>query len=209
MRKFWSIVGLVMAMLISHSAYADSGAVQSLSDQIVSILGVALGGVLLALINRAIAAFEKKTGLEISESQRQQLNSAVEQSIHFAEEQAHKATKNKLSSTTMPPKLDMAAEFVLDIANSMSLSDMTKEKARRLIEARLGAGRNGKGTLISLVPSLPQSSPSPSPSAPTTSPSEEIPSPESVPPEEPEAPDAAPEASAEESTKSKSKNKKK
>jgi RNase P/RNase MRP subunit POP5 len=213
MKRVFTVVGFLCAMLMAHGAFADNGAaVQSLSDQIVSVLGVALGAVLLSLINRGIAVFEKKTGVVVSENQRQQLNSAVEQAIHFAEEQTHKAVKNKLSATTLPPKIEMASQFVLDLADSMSLSDMTKEKAQKLIEARLGAGRNGKGTVLSLVPSRPQSSPSQSPSpspesSPTSPPSVEIPSPESTPPEEPEAAEPTSAATQEESPESNSKSK--
>lgn len=172
MKKIISVSSFLVGMLISPFAYAEGSAVQDLTDQLVNVVGVALGVFLLALANRAIAVLEKKTGIELSEKQRNQINAAVEQGISFAEEQAHKAVKSRLGSTTLPPKIDVATQFVLDLVNSTDLKSLTKEQAQKLIEARLGFTRNGKAQVISLVPSLPQSSVS-SGGAPSSASSEE------------------------------------
>lgn len=172
MKRILLVLGFICGLIIYQRAYADGGATQELSDQLVNILGVALGGVFLTLINRAIDAFENRTGVEVKAQQRQFVNSIVDMGISFAEEQTHKAIKNKIAKSSLPAKLDVATGFILDIIKNSSAADLTKEQVQMMIEARLGTIRNGKAHVLSLLPSLPSSSPSGS-STPTSSPSGE------------------------------------
>lgn len=171
MKRFLVMLGFICALVIYESAYANDSAVQSVSDQLVNILGIALGGFLLSLLDRGIKVFEQNTGVKVSESQRQNLASFLDLGIHFADEQVHKAVKQKLSTTKIPPKIELAAQFILDLSNKTSLGDLTKAQVQNLIEARLGATRNGKALSASSAPIEIQGMPA---SAPTSSPSGEV-----------------------------------
>ena len=108
-------------------------------DALIPLIGMVLGPILLMLIKRGLDAFEKKTNLEVSESQRKLLEELVDKAIAYAEEQARKALKAE-EAMEGNAKLDAAIDFVKSAAKALGL-DLADIDVAAMIEAKLNTKR--------------------------------------------------------------------
>lgn len=158
-----AIVGIlvfVLLTLLSTIVYAAAGAaaepnalsrVAELAFQILVPLLSALGAY---LAHRLIAAFEKRTGIDVSERVEALLDGWVERGIHAAEEWSYKEVKAKTTKLTGSEKLELAADYVLDLIKQHGLDAWTRDKVKALIESKLGVHRanGGKPALDKATP---------------------------------------------------------
>jgi len=110
-----------------------------LTDAIIPLAVVFLTPLLIALANRAIAAFQEKTKVELSKEQRAAMEQAVHEAIHYAEEQARKALKGD-KELDGESKMQAALDYLKAKADVLELDDLTEAQADKLaalVEAKL------------------------------------------------------------------------
>lgn len=110
-----------------------------LDRAIIPIVVLFLTPVISALANRLIVAIQEKTKVEITKQQREALEEILQEAIQFAEEQAHKAIKNKnvMDGST---KMEKAIGYIQTKGKLLNLDDIGEAKAGELadlLEAKL------------------------------------------------------------------------
>lgn len=133
MRTRLSIVwGFVLLCVLCTPAFAAGPIASVLQDAI----GIAAGGLLIAitgLITIGLQRLAAKWKVQIPAVWMQSANAWVDKGIHYAEEWA----KNHAAEVSGPDKLEAAVGFVLKFTDDKKLKEMTAEKLKAFIEARL------------------------------------------------------------------------
>jgi len=110
-----------------------------LDKAIIPLLVLFLAPVFSALANRAISAIQEKTKIELSKQQVETLDQMLQEAIHFAEEQAHKAIQDK-TGMNGSTKMEKAIHYLHTKGRLLQLEDIGAAKAdelAELIEAKL------------------------------------------------------------------------
>lgn len=135
------IRGFLLLLLMCSVAFADNGPVMTVFDDVVHLAAYTLALTLAALLTMAVNKIRQKWHVEVPGAWIDSVNKLIDQAIHYAEEQAHKAANE--SEVSSNEKLNMAAKFLLTIAgDDKRLVAMGEEKIKQLIEARLGQTRS-------------------------------------------------------------------
>lgn len=130
---------------------AEPNALSRLADIAFQVLVPVLSLFAAYLTNRLIGVFEQKTGFDVADKHEQWIRDWVEKGIHLGEEWSYKKVKGQTGKLTGPEKLEVAADFVLDMVAKYNIPGWTRDKVTKYIEAQLGTHRanGGKPTLDS------------------------------------------------------------
>lgn len=101
---------------------------------VVSVLGS-------ILIMKAISYFEKKTKIDIPAATEKMLFDWADQGIGLAHEKAHQILQKEGTVLGGNEKLNVALQFVLDIATKHNLEGLAEEKLKDYINSKLGSKR--------------------------------------------------------------------
>lgn len=121
-------------------------------DILMTIVEIALTGLSLvgiALLVRIIGYFEKKTKIDIPAATEKMLFDWADQAIGLAHEKAHQVLQDQGKVLGGNEKLNVALQFILDIANKYNLADVAKDKLEDYINAKLGSRRMDDTGLLS------------------------------------------------------------
>lgn len=129
------------AQNVSNTLPSEPTAATRGLDLAFQILIVILPIVAVWLTHRAIALFEKKFGMDIPSKQEETIDSWVLQGIALATEKAHQVAKKKTDELSGPAKLEEAAKYVHDLAQTRGWVEWTVSKIKSKIEAQLGQDR--------------------------------------------------------------------
>lgn len=122
-------------------------AMAKLLDASITVLVPVVSLFVMWLAHRLIAAFEKKSGVDVPTRWEYQINDWISEGIGYAEEQGHKAIKNNETMLQGPEKVELAASYVMDLVDKYDVKDMAKDALVKKIEAMLGVERNRKPLL--------------------------------------------------------------
>lgn len=134
------LVGLAV-LLVASPAFAASTATARLGGMALDILFPVAGVFLLWLARKLVKVFEAKTGIDVPEKIEAQVDSWVEQGIALAEEKSRKVVVAGGEKLKGPEKLELAANFVLDLADQYKLKDKVAASVKDKVEAKLGINR--------------------------------------------------------------------
>ena len=129
--------------------------------RLINMLINVLAAILLILApyfaHRIIALFEKKSGITLAPQTKAKIDALLDQGINYADEQAHKAIKNKEKALTMPEKLEHAAGYVMDLADKAQVEQWTVAKVKKMLESRIQVTRvtNGVTPTTTTTPATP------------------------------------------------------
>lgn len=101
---------------------------------IVSVLGS-------ILIMKAISYFEKKTKIDIPAATEKMFFDWADQGIGLAHEKAHQILQKEGKVLGGNEKLNVALQFVLDIATKHNLEGLAEEELKNYINSKLGSKR--------------------------------------------------------------------
>lgn len=90
------------------------------------------------IIHRITGAVETKLGFTIPAPLTEELDSLLGKGIAYAEQKAAVVVKAGGDKLKGPAKLEIAANFVLDLAEQYKLPEMAKDKVEKLLESKLG-----------------------------------------------------------------------
>lgn len=93
------------------------------------------------LAHRLVKVFEDKSGVAVPAQYDAMIDDWVKKGVMYAEEKGRAAANAKLADVKGPDKLELAANFVLDMVNKYDLPDMARDKVEKLIESKLMAER--------------------------------------------------------------------
>lgn len=153
MRRFFVclIQAFLILVLFAGAAYAQDAAgaagvvkATALSQaltEIVKIAGAALMILVGWLVKKGVAAFEAKTGIDISTKEEALVDAWVDKGYHLAEEKALQWIRDKASKPIGGAKLETAFDFVWDQIQEMGLVGWTREMVLAKIEAVVNAKR--------------------------------------------------------------------
>lgn len=135
---------------------------------VMKIVFSALGIVATWLTTKAITYFQNKTKIDIPAATEQMLFAWADQSVGLAAEKAHQILQKTGTALSGEEKLNIASQFVLDLAKKHNLEGVLEDKVKNYIEAKLGIKRiDDMG--VSNVGTPPADSPTvPPPAAPAT-----------------------------------------
>jgi hypothetical protein len=150
------LVGLIVLLVMIPIAWAqgaqgstaaadDPNIITRVTELTFQILTVILPIIAVWLTHRGLAIFEKKTGMDVPAAMESKIDDWVEEGIHLAAEKALKAVKSNTKKWTGPEKLEEAANYVWDLAQSQGWIEWTRDMIEAKIEARLGLHRANGG----------------------------------------------------------------
>lgn len=90
------------------------------------------------LAHRLVKAFEDKTKIQLPAQTQAMIDDWVHKGVMYAEQKAQAAIDGKLAAIKGPDKLEMAANFVLDLASQHGYDALARDKVEKLIESKLG-----------------------------------------------------------------------
>lgn len=142
--------GLLVLLILAPLAWAQnesssSNAVTNFTELAFQILTVVLPIIAVWLTHRGLAVFEKKSGINVPDSIESRIDGWIEEGIHLAAEKARQKIRAKTAELTGPEKLEEAAQYVFDLAQSRGWIEWTKVKIKNKIEAHLGIHRANGG----------------------------------------------------------------
>ena len=114
-------------------------------SRVVGILYDFLGVVLMLLgtyaAKKGVNAVEAWLKIDVPDKVERRIDDWIEDGIALAEEKARSATTNHTNKVTGPEKLELAADFVLDLAKDRGYIEWTRNKIKSKIEAKLNKKR--------------------------------------------------------------------
>lgn len=119
----------------------EAPAVPRALNGILEILVYAVGLIAAALVSKLLYTIERRFKFDVPRAAEIALNTLLTKGIHYAEEQARKVIKTKSEALSLPDKLELAATFVMDMADSKRVTELGKERIKKLIEAHLHENR--------------------------------------------------------------------
>lgn len=111
--------------------------VMMLMKIIFSVLGI----LATYLTTRAISYFEKKAKIEIPADTEKMIFDWADQAVGLAHEKAHQVLQKTGTSLNGNEKLDIATQFVMDLAKKHKLDSIAEIKLNEYINAKLGIKR--------------------------------------------------------------------
>ncbi len=151
MRRTLLILSTGIAMffllcLVSSVVYAQGdapapNALSRITDIAFSVLTPVLALFAMWAAHRLLAVFEKKTGIDVPTRQEQLIDKWIRQGIHRAEEWSHKKIKQQAAKLTGPEKLEISADFVLDLIVAQGWVGWTADRIKDKVEAMIGQER--------------------------------------------------------------------
>jgi hypothetical protein len=115
-----------------------------MADDIIQYSAWFAGLALAWILARLLKTIEKKFNIEIPDEWEKKLfehGGLLDQSIAYAEEQAHKQFKDGVPKMLTSTKLETALGYLADLGAGTKIADLSKAKLEKLVEARLGANR--------------------------------------------------------------------
>lgn len=91
-------------------------------------------------VHRGLAYLEKRYGLKVEETTRENTYRLIYQGVCYADEQAKKALKVK-KPTKSQKKLDMAMEFIVAEMKRNKLPEIAEDQLKKIVEAGLFSDR--------------------------------------------------------------------
>lgn len=149
MRKLLPVLAGLLTLLVYATAWAqdtataEPNAVTRITELIFEILMVVLPLVATWLVHRGIKVFETKTKVDVPDAIEIKIDEWVERGIHLAAEKSYQKVKEKTAKLSGPEKLEVAADFVFDMAQSRGWIDWSKDKIKAKVEAAIGQRRAG------------------------------------------------------------------
>jgi len=98
--------------------------------------------------HRLIRLFETKTKIDVPQKQEDQIDAWIDRAILLAAEKARQKIHAKTEALKGPEKLEIAADFVYDLAQSRGWISWTKDLLKQKIEASLGIKRANGGVPV-------------------------------------------------------------
>jgi hypothetical protein len=143
------LILFLVIFLTGAVAYAEgdsekAAAGASALDYTVSTLGALLGTALIVLLRKGIQVVERRYDIDVPERLELRLEMLADRAIAYAEEQAHKAIKEKIADGGKIDKLGIASGFFLDLLDDAGIRGWAIARAKRFIEARLGQLREDR-----------------------------------------------------------------
>lgn len=120
---------------------ATGSPVGDLLMMLMKVVFSVLGLVATYLTTMAINYFQKKTKIEIPASTEKMLFDWADQAVGLATEKAHQVLQQTGKSLNGPDKLNIAVQFVLDLAKKHNIDAIAEEQLKDYINAKLGAKR--------------------------------------------------------------------
>lgn len=111
---------------------------KSIAAPLLPLVVLILVGVAYALGRKAIAAFEAKTGLDLSTGTETSILGVIDLGIGAAEKWAANVLKSTGKKPPSVEKLDKAMAFIVDELKRRNLPEMARDAVVKLIEAKLG-----------------------------------------------------------------------
>jgi hypothetical protein len=143
---FLALHDTALAQTIGDAAdAAGENALTKVTGLVFEILIVVLPLFASWLAHRLIKVFESKTKIDVPEMIEGKIDKWIEQGIHLAAEKGYKTAKVKAAKLTGPEKLEIAAAFAWNMAQSQGYIDWTKDKIESKVEAALGVHRANGG----------------------------------------------------------------
>jgi len=144
------LLALLAVLSISSVAFAadpvpETPAATRLMGIAFDVLALVVGAFVMWGMHRLLALFEKKSGIDIPDKQEALLDAWVKKGIVYAEEKSRGKIKSLGEKLKGPEKLEIAAKFALDMAESRGLVKWTKDKIAAKVEASLGEHRLNGG----------------------------------------------------------------
>lgn len=89
------------------------------------------------LAHRLINVFEAKSKMDIPAKTQEMIDDWIQKGLLYAEQKAQNAINSKTTGIMGPAKLEMAANFALDLAQQHGYVDLAKDTVEKLIESKL------------------------------------------------------------------------
>lgn len=103
------------------------------------------------LIGKGITYFEKKTNIDLPRATEDMIFGWADQAIGLATEKAHQVLQNEGKILGGNEKMNIALQFVLDIATKYNLEGLVADKLRNYIDSKLGSKRLDKAITASPI----------------------------------------------------------
>lgn len=152
---FFTVFSTILLALFSALVYADAGggaevtedagALSRFLDAIIDVVAPAIGLVALWLARKGIKLFEEKSKIDVPDKIEARIEAWAEQGIALAEEKGRKAAKEGTEDIKGPEKLEMAANFVLDMMSQYDFFGWTRAQIENKLEAKLQLARPNDG----------------------------------------------------------------
>ena len=145
------LLALLAVLSISSVAFAADpvpeapAAATRLMGIAFDVLALVVSAFVMWGVHRLLALFEKKSGIDIPAKQEEMIDVWVKKGIVYAEEKSRSKIKSIGEKLKGPEKLEVAAKFALDMAESRGLVKWTKDKIAAKVEASLGEHRLNGG----------------------------------------------------------------
>ena len=130
---------IVLIILFPAIALADAPMSTALGG-VVELVAYGLGLLLATLLSLLAKKVSDKFKVSIPEKWMDSANALIDKGISYAEEKSKQAIKNN-ETINGNEKLNLAAGFVLSMADDKKLIKLGEDKLKKLIEARLGQNR--------------------------------------------------------------------
>lgn len=108
---------------------------------LIEVLGAGMVLVIGFLFAKLLRAVERKTKITLPAAWEAELAKLIPKGVHYAEEQAHKLVKAKTGNLAPNEKMEVAMNFVIDMAEQSKVKDLGKDKLKMLIESWLNENK--------------------------------------------------------------------
>jgi len=124
---------------------AGETALTQLTKLVFEVLTVVLPIVATWLAHRVIGVFENKAQIQVPDAMEAKISTWIEQGIILAAEKSYQKVKDKTDKLKGSEKLELAADFVFDMAQAQGWTQWTKDRIKAKIESAVGAHRANGG----------------------------------------------------------------
>lgn len=108
---------------------------------LVRLVFIVVSGAVMWAVVKAKNFFEEKTKIDIPKQYEDMLFGFATRGVALAEEKAHRIAKNSGEKLSGNQKVDVAMDFVRDLAKQYGLDKAAEEKVKNYIDAALGLER--------------------------------------------------------------------
>lgn len=141
----FAVLFLLLLATVAYAQTPDAPVEQNALTRFVEMAFEIIAGVLLVvatwLARKGVKLVENKFKIDVPEKIENRIDSWVDDGIAYAEEKARAALSRKTQTVTGPEKLEMAADFVLDLIEQRGFDDWTRDRIKAKIEAKLNKKR--------------------------------------------------------------------
>lgn len=126
----------------SDAPPVDPTTLSEILSQVLKLIAAVLMAVLPWLTHKMIAAFEKKSGIDIPQKQEDLLDQWVSQGVHLAEERARDWIREKRVKMPGGTKMETAVDYVWDLVQRTNLLDWTRDQVVAKVKAKVNVKRD-------------------------------------------------------------------